>query len=297
MAVHTTEQRIAVVTPSFARDFTLCSELNESVLTHLPASAKHYIIVDNRDLDLFSVLEGARTVIMAVEDVIPKGYFKLPHLKSWWFSSAAFVPAKGWLIQQLVKLSVARMLDEDVQVNVDSDVRFVRPVDASLFVGGGKTRLYRKPGGVFAGMVHVKWHKNVCRLLGVREETLPIDDYVGNMISWNRQLAIDACAHVEAVTGGPWHCAFTRGRLVSEYLLYGLYVDKIVGRDAADVWLDERSRCHTYWGPGPLPASQVEEFVNAIAEDDVAFSIAGLTGTDREVTQRATKLVLERVRH
>jgi hypothetical protein len=283
---------LAVVTPSFARDFALCRDLNESVLRFIPEPAKHYLIVDARDLALFRSLEGRRTVVVAVEDVIPKGYAKLPFSKRWWFSTAAMVPAKGWLIQQLVKLSAARAIDAPLLLNVDSDVRFVRPVDPALFARNGLTRLYRKPGGIIAGMHHAKWHRNVCRLLDVPADALPMNDYVGNVISWKRALVLDVCARIEAVAGVPWHVAFARGRLVSEYLAYGLYVDKVLGREAAGVWIDERSWCHTYWGPQPLPPSEVEAFVAAMPPDDVAFSIAGYTGTEPEVARRATTLAL-----
>jgi hypothetical protein len=295
MTVDAAGARIAIVTPSFARDFALCSELNESVLTYLPASAKHYIIVDARDVALFRTLENARTIVASVEDVVPRGYVKLPYLKKWWFAGPALVPAKGWLVQQVVKLCAAQLVGDAVQVNVDSDVRFVRPVDPALFVKDGRTRLYRKPGGIHAGMTHVKWHHAVCRLLGVRPDPLPMDDYVGNMITWDTRIVAQARARVEAVTGLPWHVAFARGRTVAEYLLYGLYVDKVLGRDAAGVWIDERSWCHTYWGPEPLRPPDVDAFVSSLRPDDVAFSIAGYTATDHETVRRATTLVVNRV--
>ncbi len=164
-------------------------------------------------------------------------------------------PAIGWLIQQLVKLSFA-FADEDVLVNVDSDVRFIRPVDPQLFVRDGLTRMYRLPDGIVAGMHHVKWHRNVARLLGVRADAVPMADFVGNVISWDRRIVREACERIEAVTGLPWHVAFTRGRQVGEYLVYGLFVDKVIGREAARVWVDERSWCHTYWGPEPLTAER-----------------------------------------
>ena len=103
-----------------------------------------------------------------------------------------------------------------MQVNVDSDVRFVRPFDASLFVRDGKTRLYRLPGGVHEGMEHVRWHPRVCRLLGVTPDPLPMDDYVGNVISWDRGIVLRALDRIERMTGSAWHVAFTRARLVSE---------------------------------------------------------------------------------
>ncbi|MDB5039634.1 MAG: hypothetical protein JWN27_360 [Candidatus Eremiobacteraeota bacterium] len=288
-------QRIAVVTPSFARDYHLCRELNRSVLRFWPEDTKHYLVVDRQDLALFRPLAGPRTVVVAVEEVVPSGYFKVPGSKKWWLSTAALYPAKGWLIQQLVKLSMPHFVEEEVLVNVDSDVRFVRPVDPSIFAREGKTRLYRLPRGITPGMTHVKWHYNVCKALGVAPDPLPMDDYVNNVISWDKRIAVAACARIERVTGVSWHVALTRMRLVSEYLTYGLYVDKVIGHDAAQVWIEDRTWCHTYWGPGPLSAADVKKFVDRMPPEDVAFSIAGYTGTDPIVTGEATRLVLSQV--
>ncbi len=291
MAEGEMRSRVAVVTVSFWRDFELCRDLNASVMRFWPASTIHYVIVDRRDLELFSVLENERTVVSAVEEVIPPGYFKLAFSKRWWLSTAALRPALGWLVQQLVKISFALAAKEDVLVNVDSDVRFIRPVDPGLFVRDGLTRMYRLPDGIVAGMNHVKWHRNVTRLLGVRADAVPMADYVGNMISWNRRVVGEVCERIEAVTGLPWHVAFTRGRQVSEYLAYGLFVDKVAGREAAGVWVDERSWCHTYWGPEPLTAEAMPAFVQQLRDDDLAFSIAGYTGTAPDVANAATALV------
>jgi Family of unknown function (DUF6492) len=286
---------IAIVTPSFARDYELCRALNESVLRFVPAPVKHYIFVDRCDLALFRRLQGPRTVIAAIEEILPPGFFKAPYSKKWWVSIPARYPAKGWLVQQLAKLSATHVLEERVVVNMDSDVRFIRPVDLTVFAQGGRTRLYRKPGGIVDGMKHVTWHHNVCALLGIEADDLPMDDYVGNVISWDRRVALNACARVEAVTGLPWHVAFTRRRRVSEYLLYGLYVDKVAGPQAAGIWVDERSWCHTYWGPEPLLETDVEAFAAALKPDDVAFSIAGYTATDDRVVQTTLRLITERV--
>jgi hypothetical protein len=286
---------IAMVTPSFARDYELCRALNESFLRFVPAPVKHYIFVDRCDLALFRTLQGPRTVITAIEEILPSGFFKVPFSKKWWFSVSALYPAKGWLVQQLAKLSAPHVLEERVVINMDSDVRFIRPVDLSVFARDGGTRLYRKPAGIVAGMKHVRWHQNVARLLGIEPDKVPMDDYVGNVISWDRRIALDACARVEAVTGLPWHVAFTRGRRVSEYLMYGLYVEKVAGPQSAGIWIDERSWCHTYWGPEPLLDADVEGFVAAMKADDFAFSIAGYTGTEDRVVQEALRLVMARV--
>ena len=91
----TTDDRIAIVTPSFARDFESCRDLNQSVIAFLPPQAKHYIIVDACDLNMFRPLANSRTVVAAVEDVLPRGYVKLRFSKKWWFSFPAMSPIAG----------------------------------------------------------------------------------------------------------------------------------------------------------------------------------------------------------
>lgn len=283
----------AIVTPSFARDFKSCRELNESVLKFIPAPNRHYIIVDHSDLALFRTIKNDRTVILSVEEVIPRGFFKVPGSKKWWFSLSAMMPTKGWHIQQLVKLSAVNVADEPVLVNVDSDVRFIRPVDPTLFVRGDQVRMYRLPNGIVPGMVHVKWNGTISRLLGVPADSIPTYDYVGNVISWRASLVREARARIESVTGLPWHVAYTRAWSVAEQLTYGLYVDKVKGQEAAGVWVDERSWCHTYWGPGPLSEETYEAFVRALPHDDVAFSIAGYSDTDPDLVRKATQLAVD----
>jgi hypothetical protein len=284
--------RIAIVTPSFARDFQMCRALNESILRFWPAPTRHYVIVDRRDIPMFKPLQNDRTVVAAVEEVIPRGYFKLEFTKRWWFSTPALRPALGWLVQQLVKLSAASFADEDVLVNVDSDVRFIRHVDPARFARDGMTRMYRLPNGVVAGMQHVKWNRHVSRLLDVTPDSIPMADYVGNVISWNRLLVLEACKRIEHVTGVPWHVAYTRERSVAEQLTYGLFVDKVLGREAARVWIDERSWCHTYWGPGPLAAADLPAFMKDLKDDDIAFSIEGYTATSPEVCDAAIAMAV-----
>lgn len=285
-------QRIAIVTPSFARDFILARDLNESVMRYMPPDSRHYLIVDGRDLKLFRQLKNSRTVIVSVEDVLPWGFFKVS--RRWWVGLQPMMPARGWLVQQLVKLSATKLVEEPVIVNVDSDVRFIRSVDTSMFVKAGRVRMYRQSNGIVPGMIHEKWHNNICKLLGVQPDSMPPDDYVGNVISWNRQTIVDACKRIETITGRPWYIDYTRYASVSEYLMYGLFVDKVIGQEAAGVWVDERSWCHTYWGPAPLNADDVDTFVAQLRDDDVAFSIAGYTDSAPEVIDRALKLVIAR---
>jgi hypothetical protein len=286
------KSRVAVVTPSFARDFELCRELNASVMRHTPFN--HYLFVDRSDVPMFRALANSRTIVGAIEDMIPSAFFKVPWLKRHWMSKVS-LPVKGWLVQQVVKISSASVVEEPTIVNMDSDTQFVRDVTEELFHRDGETRLYRLPDGITPGMIHVKMHRNVSRLLGIRSGDPPTDDYVGNVISWDREIVLAMCAYIERTTGRPWYVGFARARMVSEYFTYGLYVDKVVGIEKLPLYHDERAWCHTYWGPQPLPASDVESFVAALPPDDVAFSIEGYTGTDPEVARAAVELVKRKI--
>jgi hypothetical protein len=287
--------KAAIVTPSFARDFELCATLNRSIFEFAPSTMKHYIIVDRRDLGTFAALANGRTVVAAIEDVVPRAFFRVPWLKKRWMSTVS-LPVKGWLIQQVVKICATRFVDEPVTVNVDSDVAFIRPFEASLFVRGDAVRLYKRPGGIMPGMVHVKFHRNACKMLGLPPSAPPLDDYVGNVISWDRGVAAAMCDRIESVSAMPWYAAFARRRLVSEYLTYGLFAEKVAGLEPSRAFLDSRSWCHTYWGPQPMTAGDVAGFADLLRPDDIAVSVEGYTKTPKEIEEAALTLVRARAR-
>ena len=289
------DKRVAFVTPTYRRDFDWCVALNKSVLRFLPESVKHYLVVDARDSHLFAGLENDRTILKVLERVTPGGFFRVPGFEKRWCLRAPILPVRGWLVQQVAKIAMASVLDEDIMVMVDSDVTFVRNLDPALFSSpDGLSRLYRRPNGIEAHQANfLRWHRNDCMLLNVSPDEPPMDDYVGNMISWDRRLVLQMCARVESVTKEPWYVAFARARGVSEYLLYGLFVEKVIGTKG-NVWVDNRSWCHTYWGRTPIDDSQMRAFVDGMPNDDVAFSIAGYSGTSDAVRHAALDLIRER---
>lgn len=284
----TATEDVALVTPSFSRDFELCKVLNRSILAYFPPSVKHYVIVDGVDVALFRQIESNRTIILAAEDIVPKGITKLPKLNRW-LAPGVVLPISGWLIQQIIKLSAAHALKESILVMVDSDVVFVRQVDPAMFCDNGAVRLYKQRDGIQAGMLHVEWHQNACRLLGLPVEQPPMDDYIGNMISWKRSLVLEMTKRVEAVTGSPWHVAIARARRFSEYLLYGLFVERCVN-DPKTFWIDEHSRCHCHWLETAIADEEIARFVASMREDDVAFMITSHSATTTRARARAVSL-------
>lgn len=278
---------VALITPSFSRDFELCKLLNRSVLAYFPSSVKHYIIVDRRDIALFRGMHSDRTTILAKEDILPKGFVKLPKVNRW-LAPGVILPISGWLTQQITKIAAAYTLSESTLVMLDSDIVFVRQVDPAVFCENGAIRLYKRRAGIQAGMLHVAWHQNACRLLGLPVEGPPMDDYVDQIISWKRTFVLEMTDRVEAVTGTPWHVAIARVRRFSEYLLYGLFVERLVSPKAFRI--DERSLCHSHWLKTAIGDDEVPEFVASIREDNIAFMISAHSTTSRRARAHAVSL-------
>jgi hypothetical protein len=281
--------QIAIVTPSFDRDFELCRTLNRSVLEFLPAGVRHYIVVDRRDRERFSVLRSERTVLLVKEEILPPGFVHLPRTNRW-LAPGTILPVAGWLVQQIAKIAMATQLSEPALVMVDSDAVFVRDVDPGVFARNGETRLYMQRAGITAEMeAHVAWHRNACGLLGISKESLPLDDYIGQVISWNRNLVLQMCARVEAVTGRKWYAAIAQTRQFSEYLLYGLFAERVAGI-LGNAWVDEDPRCNSHWELAALAPADIASFVGALGKDDLALMISTHSATTREARAAAISL-------
>lgn len=63
-----------IVTPSYAPDYHRCQLLAWSIEAFAPEKTKHYIIVPNRDLRLFSQIKYRNTQIITVESIYQVGF-------------------------------------------------------------------------------------------------------------------------------------------------------------------------------------------------------------------------------
>lgn len=284
---------IAVVTPSYSGDAVFCAELNRSVLELTPWT--HYILADRRDLGHFRRLAGDRTQVLPKEDILPGHLLRVPG-STRWMSPYTVRPLGGWLVQQIAKFACADHLDEDVVLCVDSDVLLVRDMVEADYVRDGRVRLYSDPVGITPDMLrHVEWYNNACRLLGVEPETPPMRDYITCVVSWSRALILSMMDRVAEATGRPWYESVARTPQFSECLLYGVYVDKVLGPEAP-VWADVDNHLLQHWGPSPLLDSDAEPFVAQLRADDSAVMICSRSGTSMETRRLlATRLTSGRL--
>jgi hypothetical protein len=274
---------LVVVTPTYAPDFELFSDLHKSVLRSFPADVRHLVVVNESDLALFRQFEGPRCVVLGVRDVLPRSVLALPFIKLWMNVRRPVPPLRGWIIQQLVKLSVASQTSERIIVLADSDLIFIRPVTAATFAPDGRARLYRLDEGVGDSLPrHLRWHAVAHDLLGLPPAPRPpLPDYVSSLNTWDRDVVNRMFRRVERVTGRRWLEAVGKELHVSEWTLYGVYADQF--ERAEYVSLAAESLCHSYWDPVPLTAEQAAIWLSSVRPDDVAYMISAKSHTPLSV--------------
>lgn len=294
--------KMVVLTPSFLPDFEKFVRLHESVLRFTDESTFHHVIVPRRDLPMFQGIRSHRLHVWSESDFLPRGFIAtdglaalrrhVPVLPKTINCSAInlrrpWPPVRGWILQQILKLSAATQLECDAVVIIDSDVVLVRHMQAAAFVRGDAVRLYEKPDAVTADLErHLRWTRTAYDLLGIEwscEACFP--DYVGGIVSWDPRLVLACRERIQAVSGTDW-ATTVAGRLqFSEFILYGTYL-RHFGTPAQRSFTEDRTLCHSYWSPTPLVGEEAESFAAGFDNRDVAVHIQSNSGTAMEVIDR-----------
>ena len=277
---------VAFVTASYRLDRDRCALLSRSLEACAP-SYEHWIVVDRGDLPLFRSLEDARTTVVAKEEVLPRWVHRLDTLRIGLRSNvwvqAGGRPIRGWLLQQLVKLAVAREVDAEVLVHADSDVVLLRPFSTSSVVDDdGRIRLYARPDTIDERLpVHVRWHRSAERLLGVEPAALPLPDFISSLVPWKRRNAVALLDHIEETTGRHWLRALAGSWHVSEYTLYGRFAQDVLG-DAGGQFASAVSLCSDYYKHVPLTAPELKTLLDRAGPDEIAVSLTSKAGMKPE---------------
>lgn len=279
---------LAVLTPSYAPDFELCRDLNRSVLEWMPSDVCHHLIVPARHRKMFASLQGPRTEVWTVDDFLPARMLAIPIANMWLNVRRPYPPVRGWVTQQLVKLRAAAELEADVVILADSDVLLVRPVTSDTFWDGGTVRFYRRDAAVDERLPrHLIWHGVARRLLGLPPAAPgKLPDYISAFNVWERRVVEMLRDRIESVAGRPWLDAIGSQLHVSEFILYGVFVDEVLGA-SADVFKTDSMLCHSYWETCPLGRDAAADFIGAMAPDDVAVMISAKSRTPLGIRREA----------
>ena len=268
--------RNAIVTASYAPDFERCAVLCETIDCLASGYECHYLLVDAPDRDLFSRLEGPKRRIVTDTELLPWWLRRVPAALSpggrrLWIGPAT-VPLHGWHVQQIMRIAIAHRLDVDGLLYCDSDTALVRPFDVDDIWNDGAMRLYREvDGALTARAEHLDWARHAGRSLGLAGGDTNRHDYVCSFVSWRRQTVLDMCAHIEKVRGRHWISVVGSSRKFSECMLYGAYVDAVLG--GAGHFYDTMTYCPMRWFKPAPSRAELAAMLDNLEQGQVAIGV------------------------
>jgi hypothetical protein len=277
--------RLAVITKTYAPDFELCAALNRSVLENSPEAIDHHIIAPRSDLELFGRLVGHRTRVRSEADFLPRTFVRVPFSNVMVNLARPWPPVRGWIQQQVIKLAAIAASEEDAVLVADSDVEFIRPFNAEMFVRDGTVRFFRGPNKIDRRLSrHMTWHRVARELLGLPPEEPPYPDYISSPLAWDPAIVRRMLARVAATTGLPWPTAIAGQLDFSECVLYGVFVDSLMGAPA-NSFVSDDSLCLIYWENIPLNLEGSARLVGGIRPTDIAAVIQSKSRTPPAVRE------------
>ena len=100
---------LALITCSYGPDLERCRRLCASVDKYVPAGIEHTLIVPQRDYSMFAEFKNRRRSLLITEEVVPGRFIQVPMLRKWWLSESRW-PVRGWIMQQITKMSANRAI-------------------------------------------------------------------------------------------------------------------------------------------------------------------------------------------
>lgn len=268
----------AVMTASYVGDFDRCALLCDSLDRFMQGQWHHYLLVEPRDVAIFKPLEGSRRTVVSEADLFPRWLRSFPDPTAFgrrrlWLSPFS-VPLRGWHAQQIRRLALARHIDADMLLSIDSDVIMVRPFDPASMWSDGRMQMYRIDAGISDTMSeHHAWLAHAGHLLGLPATVTPAHDYINTFIGWRVDTARALLDHIEATTGRNWVRAVVSSRAISECTIYGRFADEVL--EGAGHAPSGKSLCHMLWFRYTYPETLkgLEQFIRAMEPDQVAIGV------------------------
>ncbi|MFM2417332.1 MAG: hypothetical protein RL385_2055 [Pseudomonadota bacterium] len=300
------ETQLAIITPSYANDLRRARDLSESVDMHAPDGVPHYLIVPARDVKSFASLANHRRHVLAQEDLLARArmvHLPLPStlrlpwigrraLQSQWYAPGSG-RVSGWLAQQLVKLASSSITHAESLLFIDSDIQLIRDLPASFSRPSDLVPLRRRPLRTDLPR-HKAWAENARSLLGIKVSPAEPFNYVGPLVVWRRSNLSALHAHLESRWNCPWERALLRCRDLSEYMLYGIFCDEILGLAARHAATDAESTCCIWTGEGLTNLTKAA--IDALRDEHFAMLVQSKVPLNYAVTRAAFEMVRAAIR-
>ena len=144
--------KLEILTKTYAADLEVFEDLQASIAAFTDEDVLHRVVVDDADKGLFERFRSKRCEILGVRDTLPKAFINVPTKNLMINLRHPWPPIRGWVSQQLIKLSMAEQSTADVILLMDSDVVLRRRIDADTFQTNGQPNFFRVERAVHGGM-------------------------------------------------------------------------------------------------------------------------------------------------
>lgn len=290
----------ALLTCSYRGDLAVCQLLCESIDRYVPAHIHHTLFVPEDDLALFAGLASGRRSVRTQESLLPRGFWKVPLPGPEWrrrlrlprrdiFLTPYSLPVRGWIAQQIMKMSATVEAGHEVVIHIDSDNAFIRPLTPAYVVREGRVRLYRNPRMVPLE-THRTWHRAAGRLLGLEPSDFYGAEYIDPLVVWRRSVLRRTVERIAGVAGTDWRIALARTAHFAEYVLYGAFADKVLGLDEAGLFATDETLCHARWSDEFADQADIDAFISGIGPGhltcNLQSTIAISMATRREIFEK-----------
>ncbi|HUF21459.1 MAG TPA: DUF6492 family protein [Burkholderiales bacterium] len=215
---------LCLLTPTWSGDKAQFDLLRTSIEQSALASARHDIVVQTEDLDLFRSYAGPGVRLLATEDVLPgdveamrqsarrlqarfgRAGTRILSSVSRYAGRPRWVRYTGWQVQQITKLAMAARSDIDTVVLLDSDVIVTRHARDEDFLHPGRIVCFGRwtPAEGVAGKV-AKWNRQAHVLLGSPfSASAPVDTYFDTPFVFHAPTVREMLAWLERRYGRAW---------------------------------------------------------------------------------------------
>src|SRR5262249_16939021 len=110
-------------------------------------------------------------------------------------------------------------------------------------------------------------------------------DYISSMVCCDPKVVRCMLDRVETTTQRPWMRAITRQVHFSEWTLYGVFVDELMG-SAANAFVSEEPLCQGDWSTA-FDKDEADQFLDRLGPQDIAAMMSSKTGTPVAVRRAA----------
>lgn len=224
-------------TPSYAGDLDRAIWMRRSIRRFLNASCRHILAVPRRDHRAFAraFRDDADVELVLQEDAVASIFY--PDLmyrvvkslapSQCWRLAARHGGRPGWVVQQIVKLNCTMWIDAGAVLFVDSDLVFTRPFSlADLGITDGPRTLVRitPPREDSKHREHINRSRQILGLLPGESE----HHYMAYPAIWYVDWLSSLHEHLEQQTPASWQQSLHAANLISEYTIYGLFVEELL---------------------------------------------------------------------